>query len=318
MLYILHGPDDYSRSEKIAALKATLGDPATADINITALEGRNLTLSEIQHHASAMPFLSNKRLVMITNYLSQLGRKAKDVQPLLNYVSQLPPTTDLVFVEKESLDKRHPMLKADGAEVVQFTGPTKKALPKWITTRTQQAGGQIQPDAADLLARLVGTNLRSLVSEIEKLLLYTAMERPITRQDVELLVPYTEDAEDFGLSNAIGQRNASRAYDQCRKLLDEGRHPMQILASITTQIRGLLEVKDMAERGLNAAAIAQEKGWRSDYAAKARLRDARNFTMSRLEQTLDSLLKTDLAIKTGRMEAGLALDMLIGQLCQSR
>jgi hypothetical protein len=30
MLYVFHGPDDFSRAEKIAAMRTALGDPATA------------------------------------------------------------------------------------------------------------------------------------------------------------------------------------------------------------------------------------------------------------------------------------------------
>jgi DNA polymerase-3 subunit delta len=166
-----------------------------------------------------------------------------------------------------------------------------------------------------MLGRLVGPNLRILNNEIEKLTLYVNGQRPIQVADVELLVPYREEAEKFGLSNAIGQRNARRAYDQLRKELDEGQNPMAILHSIAAQVRALIEVKDMAERGLSPAEIAAAKGWRSDYAAKMRLREAANFSMRRLEEILEILLETDVEIKSGRLEAALALDILIARLC---
>jgi DNA polymerase-3 subunit delta len=131
-------------------------------------------------------------------------------------------------------------------------------------------------------------------------------------------VPYIEEAENFGLANAIGQRNARRAYDQLHKLLDEGKHPMAILGSIVAQVRGLLEVKDMAERGLSPPEIAKIKDWKSDYAVKIRLKEAANFSMSRLEEILEILLEIDLKIKTGRIDSLLALDTLIARLCGPR
>ena len=90
---------------------------------------------------------------------------------------------------------------------------------------------------------------------------------------------------------------------------------MAILGSIAAQIRALIEVKDMAERGLTPAEMARVKGWRSDYAARARLKEAANFSMTRLEQILEMLLELDLAVKTGRMDSLLALDTLIARLC---
>ncbi len=315
MLYIFHGPDDFTRIEKIAHLKEELGDSAMLELNTSQLDGRNLKISEIRHHADATPFLAKRRLVIITDYLTQLGRKAGDVQPLLDYLNQFSPTTDLVFIERESLDKRHPVLKISQAKVVHFPAMSPKEIPAWIIQRVKQQKFAIDSEAAELLGRLVGPNLHALNNEIEKLVLYTYTQKRIRKPDVELLVPYLEEAEDFGFSNALGQRNAARAYDQLHKMLEQGRHPMAILASIATQIRALLEVKDMAERGMNATAIAQAKGWKSDFAAKARLGEAKNFSMARLEHILEMLLETDLAIKTGQMDAFLALDMLIGQLC---
>lgn len=321
MLYILHGPDEFTRNEKIAELRAEVGDPALVDLNMAVLEGRDLSLSEIRQHTDAMPFLAAKRLIIVKNYLTPLRGKAEEVEALVSYLQGLPPTTDLVFVETELLDKRHPLLKAAPAlkaAVVDFAGPGKANLRAWITERAKEKQVAIDPNAAELLGRLVGPDLRTLNNELEKLILYVNQQRPIHAADVELLVPYVEESEDFGLANAIGQRNAHRAYDQLHKLLDEGKHPMAILGSIATQVRGLLEVKDMAERGLSPLEIAEAKGWKSDYAAKMRLREANNFSIARLEEILELLLQIDLRVKTGRVESSLALDMLIARLCTVR
>jgi DNA polymerase-3 subunit delta len=166
-----------------------------------------------------------------------------------------------------------------------------------------------------MLGRLVGSDLRALNNEIEKLAIYVNCQRPITQNDVDLLVPYTEEAERFGLSNAIGRRDSRRAYDQLQKELEKGKSPMLILGSIAAQIRALIEVKDMAQRSMSPADIARAKGWKSDYAAKMRLQEAANFSMPRLEQILETLVELDLAIKTGRMDQTLALDTLVARLC---
>ncbi len=319
MLYILHGPDDFSRAEKIAELKSALGDPTTADMNTSVLDGRGLTLGDIRREADAMPFLSPRRLVVVNNYLAFLGNDRQALQTLTDYLQNLAPTTDLVLSETETLPARHPVLKtasAVGATVIRYGDLDRASLHTWIMKRAEALDGRIQPDAAELLARLVGPDLHALSLELEKLLLYTGFARPVAVQDVQLLTPYTEDAEEFGMSNAIGRRDARRAYDQLHKALEEGKPPAAILGSIMAQIRALIEVKDMAEQGMSAQEIARAKGWRSDYAAKMRLREAANFSMARLEQIMDLLLETDLAVKTGKMDYPLALDTLIARLVQ--
>ena len=318
MLYIFHGPDDFSRAEKITELRAALGDPSVAELNMTTLDGQGLTLSEIRRDADAMPFLASKRLVIVSGYLSYLSNQKEKLQALIDYLGSMSPTTDLVLAETEALPKQHPVLKAAAAiesEIVYFGELNKHNLQAWIVKRARDHGAVIEPGAADILGRLVGTDLRALDNEIEKLALYVTDQRPINKADIDLLVPYTEEAEQFGMSNAIGRRDARRAYDQLRKELDEGKNPMAILGSITAQIRALIEVKDMADRGMSAGEIAAVKGWKSDYAAKMRLREAANFSIARLEQIFEMLLETDLAIKSGRMDHMLALDTLIARLC---
>ncbi len=321
MLYVFHGPDDFTRNQKITELRARFADPMLADLNLTTLEGREVSLADIRHYTDSMPFMGDKRLVIVNGYVGRIKGKAEELEQLVAHLPHLPPTTDLILAENERLEARHPLLKAAKqleATVEYFGGPDKNNLRDWIINRGKELGATIEPGAAEMLGRLVGPDLRLLSSEIEKLLLYVAGQRAITAADVELLVPYVEDSEDFGLANAIGQRNARRAYDQLHKLLDEGKHPMAILASIATQMRGLLEVKDMAERGMSPQLIAQKKGWKSDFAAKMRLREAANFSSARLEEILELLLQTDLAIKTGQIDNNLALDSLIAQLCTAR
>ncbi len=165
------------------------------------------------------------------------------------------------------------------------------------------------------LANVVGDDLRALDNEIEKLTLYVNNQRPITLADVELLCPYTADSETFAMTNAIGRRDARSALDQLHKRLQEGQNPLAILGGISAQFRGLLEVKSMAASGLSPAEIARKKGWKSDYAARMRLQEARNFSIERLVQIFSILLETDKAIKTGQIEQTLALDVLISRLC---
>ncbi|MBN1218157.1 MAG: DNA polymerase III subunit delta [Anaerolineae bacterium] len=314
MLYLFHGPDDYIRSQKIAELKAALGD--TSGLGVTELDGQGLSLSEIRRHTDTLPLLVTRRLVIVNDYLRYLAGQAEARQALLDYLPHLPPSTDLVLAEREVLDRNHPVLKiASQSGQVHFAGLDVNNLQPWIVRRAKELGANIEPSAAALLGRLVGPNLRTLNSELEKLALYVGGERAIRQADVDLLVPYTEEAERFGISNAIGRRDARRAYDQLHKELEEGKNPMAILASIAAQIRALIEVKDMAERGMTSLEIARVKGWRSDYAAKARLKEAANYSMARLEQVLEMLLELDLAIKTGRMDSLLALDTLIARLC---
>jgi DNA polymerase-3 subunit delta len=68
MLFLIYGPDEYARSEALAALKARV--PAdVADLNVTTLDGRRTTLDDLVTACEAMPFLADRRLVIVYDLL---------------------------------------------------------------------------------------------------------------------------------------------------------------------------------------------------------------------------------------------------------
>lgn len=324
MFYIFHGQDDFSAQEALAKIRHAIGAPDMLDLNTAAVDGKTATVSDIINAINALPFLSPKRLVIVSGFLSRLGRNKNDAdvaETLISALKNMPETTELVFWDMVELKKNHPVLKFGMVHkncVHYFGVPQKQTLPKWIEKRVQQKGGKMEFQAGQALSNVVGDDLRALDNEIEKLLLYVGDSRPVTLADVALLCPYTADSETFAMANAIGRRDTRSALDQLHKRLEEGQNPLAILAGIASQFRGLLEVKSMAEAGLTPAQIAREKGWRSDYAAKMRLKEARNFSTERLVQIFGILRDTDVAIKTGEIEQTLALDTLISRLCGVR
>jgi len=324
MLTILHGPDELSRSEALAGLTAGMGDPALAGLNTTRLDGSGLTLGELRQACDALPFMAGQRLVVVTHYLRRLGagsrQAAEDpaLEALLAYLPSLPGSTHLVFVETESLPAGHPVLKLaqklEAAQVMAFDGPQRGELPAWIVRRVEAKGASIQRPAADALAVAIGDDLRLLDSELEKLAIYVGSERPITPDDVELLVPYAGTSNVFAMVDGIGRRDGRAALRMLHKLLDENAAPLYLLSMIVRQFRILIQVKELSGQGLASSTIAKQAGLHPFVAEKAQ-QQARNFSMGQLELIYARLLETDVAIKTGQMEEVLALDTLVAALC---
>jgi DNA polymerase-3 subunit delta len=327
MFYIFHGPDELSRTEALANLKAQMGDPSLADLNTTTLDGQSLTLGALQQACDSLPFLSDRRLVIVRNYLTRLGGAGKgradtaSLDALADYLPTMPDTVRLIFVEDETLSKGHPILKLaekhEAGLVYAFGGPGRGELAGWIMKRVESKGATIERPAADALAMSVGDDLRLLDSEIEKLATYVGNAHPITTAELELLVPYAGVANVFTMVDAIGRRDGRTALRLLHKLLDENAAPLYLLSMIVRQFRILIQVKELSAQGLATSTIARQAGLHPFVAEKAQ-RQAMNFSMGQLEVIYARLLETDLAIKTGQMEEVLAVDTLVAALCGSR
>jgi DNA polymerase-3 subunit delta len=334
VFYILHGEDEYSRAEALAELRVKVAgrDPAMAELNTTLLDGSKLTLGELRHHCDTVPFLAEGRQVIVYGLLSRLapGRKAQDpgdageepawkrayLQDLAAYLPGLPPTTTLVFVEPRLIPASQPILKLARAQeetgakfVQQFDQPKERELPGWIHRRVRGKEGTISGEAVTLLAALVGNDLRLLDQEIEKLLLY-AGERQVTSEDVRALVSRARETSIFDLVDCVGRRDAAESLRLLHLMLEDGEHPLYLLTMLARQVRILIQVSDLREQRLAENEMASRLKLHP-YVVKKGLAQARNFTLAQLAAAHRRVVETDWAIKTGKMEDVLALDLLV-------
>lgn len=330
MIYVLYGDDDYTKDQQVARLKAKLGDPTTVSMNLTQIDGDRLTMGALRESCDAMPFLAEKRLVIVRDFLTRFEprkdsggegeaprpRRDKDLEEALkSYLPNLPETTGLVFVE-EKFSEQNPFYAAiNGTSkwVKPFKTPQGAELQEWIRQQVKEAGGQIAPQAATLLAAYVTDGLRHLSMEIDKLVSFTGGKRPIEPADVENLVTEVLQSNIFQVVDAIAAHSGKRAIGLLHTLLDNGTSEIYVLAMITRQFRILLQVKEMSGAGATLQEMQSKLHMHSFVLGKG-LDQARGFTMERLEAIYRRLVEVDAAIKRGRMEPELALDLLVVDL----
>lgn len=333
MLYIFHGSDDFQRAEAVKRLRADMGDPQFAELNTTTLDGRSLSFGELRHHADAIPFLSDKRLVLVEGMLARLDPRRKTAedaveeaeqeadpelkQHLLDYLPNLPPTTDLVFIENKKLAANNAVLKLaekdkKRAQARLFSAPSAEHLPDWVIEHVDKKGGTIEFSAANDLAIFIGADLRALDSEIEKLIVYKN-GAAIRRDDVRAMVAPAQEQSIFELVDALGQRKTQRALELLHEQLRHNANEFYLLTMITRQYRIMLQVRDLAARGMKNDAIQKQLGLHPFVTHKLS-EQARNYSVEQLEAVMEKLLETDVNLKTSRLEPTLALDILVVEL----
>jgi DNA polymerase III subunit delta len=336
MYYIFHGEDDFTLAQELKKLRSKMGDPQFADLNTTVLDGRTLTLGELRHHSDAIPFLSDKRMVIVEGLLTRLNPRQKKkeaegdksieeesnpelAESLADYLPNLPETTRLIFVEQKTLSKTNPILKLAQKDhktghVRTFDLPRADELADWIVDSTEAKGGRIEFSAANDLAMFVGADLRALDNELEKLLAYRAGEA-IRREDVRALVAPAQEQSIFEMTDSMGKRDASTALKLLHDQLSHNAEPLYILAMIARQFRMLLQVRDLASRGLTGDEIRGRLGLHP-YVARKVMEQSRNFSIEQLEASYRKLLDADIAMKTGHGDQGVNLDVLIVELAR--
>jgi DNA polymerase-3 subunit delta len=338
VFYIYHGENEFDRAAAVKDLRAAMGDPQFAELNTAVLDGKRVTFGELRHHTDAIPFLAEKRLVIVEGLLARLEARPRGTEEpsegddpapdepdsnaeyraqLIDYLPALPDSTELVFVESKTIPRTNPVLKLaekekKKARVRLFGLPALADLPDWIAERVESRGGRIEFSAANDLAQSIGADLMTLDNEIEKLLLYRHGEL-IRREDTAVMSPYARQAVVFDLVDALGHRQAARALDLLHNQLAHNVNEFYLLTMIARQYRLLLQVRDLSDRRVPVNDIQKQLGLHP-FAAKKIFDQSRAYTVPQLESVMHRLLEADLAVKTGRLQAPVALELLIVEL----
>lgn len=326
MILLLHGEDDFLRGQALRQYRAALGDAASATMNSVLLEGDSLSLAHLVEACNSLPFLGEARLVVVRGLSQRLeGKRRKKGSSteefrarLAEYLPQVPPTTRLILDEDRTLDDDHPLIELveeAGGEVRTFGPPEGAALVRWIISEVKSRGGVIESEAAEELAAFVGSDLRALDREIEKLLAY-ADGRPIRTEDIHLLVSQAQETNVFAMVDALGEGDLPTASRELRALLETGQPPLQLLAMIVRQYRLLIQVKELSEDGLSLGQIAARLRT-APFVVRKIAAQTRRFSMDQLIAAYHRLVEADEAIKTGRLEPALALDLLVAELAEA-
>jgi len=333
VLYILHGRDDFSCREELGRIKASLDSDGMLGINTEVLDGREVTPEQLTAICDTVPFLASHRLVVVEGLLKRFeapdrprrGARAQrgpgpDLERwlgLAEYVQRLPASTTLVFLDDE-LAPDNPLFQAlrDHAKVIEFRVLKAGAILQWILDRAQGRGLDISPAAARLLAELVGDKLWVLASELDKLAAY-AQGRRIEGADVRALVSEARDVNVFAMVDAIVEKRPAVALRLLRRqIMGEGREPGYLLAMVVRQYRLIIQAKELGLSGLTVQEIGQRLGIGSSFVLQRVLEQADRYSLSRLKKAYRRLLDADVAVKRGRYNEELALELLVHDLAR--
>lgn len=329
---ILRGDDSTRIEALLSQYKAELGAPEMAGLNTTVLDGRQASLDDMRSATLSMPFLTPRRLVILTDATAKLdGKKNDDQTRFLALLDSLPQTTSFVLVVEdklltkggnsfwEKLSAKHWLVvwanvAGEKARIINCSLPNQREMAGWVKQKASELGGEFDSGACTKLAEYVGNDTQRALQEITKLLTYVNYEKPVCMEDVVLLTAQNLEGNIFDLVDAIGERNGNKALEQLQILLETS-DPLEISGMITRQFRLLLGAREILDEQGSENQVRNELSLHP-YVASKITSQARRFSMDQLEEVYRRLLKIDLDIKTGGMPGDVAFELLVTELTE--
>lgn len=304
--YLVYGDEAYLRLQNRDKLKAGLMGDADS-MNLGYYEGAGISPEEVIDMAETMPFLAERRVIIIeTSGFFKHGCK-----PLADYIKNQAETVNFIFVE-ESVDKRcdlYKVVKDKGFEI-NCEVQTAETLGAWINGRLRAEGRIISPRALAFLIGRVGTDMAFISNELLKLVSYTDGRDEITEQDIDAVCANWLTGKIFDLTDAIVSKDQKRAMSLYYDLLALKEPAPKILVLITRQFNIMLQVWEMFSRRYSSAAIGEAVKL-PRFVAEKYIRWARSYTYETLRQALDDCVYYDEAVKRGLLDKDISVEMLI-------
>lgn len=326
------GQEGYNRKRCREAVVAAMQgvEPEQHDASETSL-------AAIIDDARAMSLFASERLIFVIGAEAAMPRSSRSDDDgeeggsggaggegaLAAYVKSPTPGVTLIFeatrwdFEGDDKAKNERARKFYGAisDVVEFRRFSVDEARGELDRIARAANVRLDPAAAEALVEALGADVGRIAVELEKLSLYG---KPITADDLPLLVPDARQSTIFALVNALGRRDRARALDALDALVREGEYLPLALTFLATQFRMALVAKEANLRGASQVqghfqrAGVQMWGSRAEQVSTT----ATKFSKEQLESGLKLIFETDRDLRSARPDDRTIVENFVVRLCR--
>lgn len=202
------------------------------------------------------------------------------------------------------------VIKVCGKEAKEFPMLLGNDMDRWIDHRASGFGLKIEQAGKMRLIDLTGGNVARLDNELLKLS-NISKDGVIREGDVENITPSSSQTSVFELMDAVGSGDRRTAIKMLHAQLSKGADPLYLLSMYAYHLRNMVRVGSFVSARITDPAIVSKAAKLHPFVAKKLLRQLQMFRPSRAQKAFRAVARLDVAVKTGKIDAGLALAELL-------
>ncbi len=308
MIYFFYGDEEFNLSNEIKKFKKEL-DPNFIEMSYKYYN--NPKFPDLIAAVRTQPMMFGKMLLEI-NCLSYFsGKKSEEggfddsqIAQLAEALDNCSENLDIIFTalippdSQKKIDKRKKLFKTlskyNSKEFIQIPSYKTAELEAWIKQQAKTKDLKISDSIASEILIQIGSNLRMLDSELEKLKIF-AGDAQVTKEMVKEICVTNEDLFTFA-DYLIGE-NKLKALDEYQKLLTK-KHPLEILSVLHTLLHGKIQIKANSSK-YSADEIAKMINMHP-YRVKLEIGKLKNVSLKNLVKLKQNLTTAEYKIKSGQ------------------
>lgn len=313
-IILLYGEDAFALEEFEKNFISEKVSTEWETFNLEILDGSDISADRISESVNSPPFGFGDKVTLVKKAGDLFAKKEDELTALTTlFQATLMPTNFLIF-SADSVDKRKTVVKKllEVAEVKEFAQlkpwEVSKKLYPWVEDYLRKFGKRIEREALQELVEATASNKHRLERELEKLMLYIKDVNLIKFQDVRALVSNTE-SDLFEFIDYLSKKEVANALMQINNLLLKEK-AIKIIASVSSNMRSIYNVKLLAENDMSINDIAKQLG-QKPFIVEKNVKAWRSFKTEKLREVLEELMNLDFKFKTGSINDKLELEKFI-------
>lgn len=306
MIIFLYGPDGYRLNKEADSVIQKYRQKHASGVNFFNFDLSSSSIRDIENTIKTVSFFDEIKLVVIRSVFF-----VKDSVDLIELIKNYDVISDkgAVLLIKESLaekdliaknKKLFGLLSGEKSLVRKFESLVGKKLEDWVRKEFYDRNCSISPVVIRRLIDMVGKDNIRLIYEIDKISNYK-LKGEIRSEDIDKLVNPNIELNIFHLLDAIAARNKSKSLELLYSELKTGRDLYYILTMVAYQLRNMLIIKDLADRGLSAQEISKKSGIHQFVVGKS-MGLLSKISKDDLSSKFSSLAKMDIMFKNGQAD----------------
>lgn len=315
MILFLYGQDSYRSRQKLGEIIEENRKAHQSGLNLKVIDCSASDFSEFKQALETISMFEDKKLIVLQGALAS----PKFEKALLDYQKELSAEKkdNIVFYEDKEVDRRKSLFKflQKFAKPQEFSPMEGGELRSWVKKEFDRYGAVPDSRAVEILILYCGNDSWRLHNEIKKIAVRRGKDSKakIFEEDIKDFVKSDADVGIFTAIEAISAKNKKTAFRFIHSLLEKGESPLYLLSMINYQFRNLVLIKDLVERKTQYPQISKIANLHP-FVVKKAWEACRLFSLAELKKIYRNIFQADLNAKTGRVEPGIALDLLLASI----
>ena len=302
-MYLLYGTNYFAIQKEIEKITKDFDK-----MNISKYDLTEDDIKDVISDAETFSMFADSKVVIAENAAIFTSSGSGDLETLENYLADINPNTILIFtVNEEKVDERKKITKKikKDYKLISFNqNETPNSLVRNLLNDYNITSSNI-----NLLIDRVGTNPLILENEVNKIKLYKD-DKTVTKEDIINLTTKRPEIDIFKLIDDIVMKNKDEALEIYNEMLKVNEEPLKIVILLASQFRLMYQAKELAKKGYSEKNISELLKVHP-YRVKLALQKGKKYKAETLLNYLSVLADIDIAIKTGKTDKNLALELFL-------